>query len=66
MRTEEKYRRLGLARFVLASGLERLALLGSHRLKVYFEADNIASPNLYLSAGFRPDSTSRVYSRRHD
>src|SRR5947209_3514548 len=60
MRTEEKYLRLGLARFVLASGLERLALLGSRRLKVYFEADNIASPNLYLSAGFRPASTSHL------
>ena len=64
MRTEERYWRMGLARFVLASGLERLAALGSRRLKVNYEAGNVASRNLYLGAGFRPESTSRVYSRR--
>jgi len=66
MATAEKYRRLGLARFVLASGLERLDLLGSRRLKVNYAADNVASPNLYLGAGFRPASTSGLYTRRRD
>jgi RimJ/RimL family protein N-acetyltransferase len=66
MRTQVHYRRMGLARFVLAAGLERLALLGSRRLKVNYEADNIASRSLYLGAGFRAESTSSVYSRRHD
>jgi GNAT superfamily N-acetyltransferase len=65
MGTKERYRRLGLARVVLATGLQRLALLGSRRLKVNYEADNIAARNLYLGAGFRPDSTASVYSRRH-
>jgi RimJ/RimL family protein N-acetyltransferase len=64
MGTGEHHRRLGLARFVLASGLERLAALGSRRLKVNYEASNVASRNLYLGAGFRPESTSCVYSRR--
>jgi hypothetical protein len=63
MGTKEPYRRLGLARFVLATGLERLALLGSHRLKVNYEADNIPSRNLYLGASFRHESTATVYSR---
>ncbi len=64
MRTEAAYYRQGLARLVLAAGLERLANLGAGRLKVYYEAGNVASQNLYLGAGFRPAATSRLYSRR--
>jgi len=64
MGTEEGHRRLGLARLVLASGLDRLAVVGSRRLKVNYEADNVASRSLYLEAGFRAESAGRVYRRR--
>jgi ribosomal protein S18 acetylase RimI-like enzyme len=64
MGTDEGHRRLGLARLVLATGLNRLADLGASRLKVNYEVDNVASRHLYLDAGFRPESTARVYSRR--
>ena len=64
MRTEDAHQRRGLARCVLAAGLERLAALGSRRLKVSYEAANPASRSLYLSAGFRPLSFDSIYSRR--
>lgn len=64
MRAEEDYQRRGLARHVLATGLDRLASLGCTRLKVSYEPGNIAARNLYLNAGFQPESTSRLYTRR--
>jgi RimJ/RimL family protein N-acetyltransferase len=64
MRTEDKYQGMGLARHVLAAGLDRLAELGCSRLKVTYIVGNEASRRLYLGAGFRPDSTSRTYRRR--
>jgi RimJ/RimL family protein N-acetyltransferase len=64
MRTEDARQRLGLARCVLTAGLERLVALGSRRLKVSYEADNVASRSLYLGLGFRPESTDRIYVRR--
>ena len=64
MGTDEGHRRLGLARLVLATGLNRLADLGASRLKVNYEVDNVASRGLYLRAGFRPGSTARVYAWR--
>jgi GNAT superfamily N-acetyltransferase len=62
MRTEDRYQRLGLARALLAEGLNRLAARGARRLKVGYV--NAAARNLYLSAGFQVTSTSRTYIRR--
>jgi GNAT superfamily N-acetyltransferase len=61
MRTEDQYQRLGLARALLAAGLNRLAARGARRLKVGY----VTAParNLYLSAGFQTASTSRTYVR---
>jgi RimJ/RimL family protein N-acetyltransferase len=64
MRTEDKYQGMGLARHVLAEGLDRLAALGCSRLKVTYIVGNEASRRLYRGAGFNPDSTSRTYRRR--
>lgn len=64
MRTEEPFWRLGLSRHVLTTGLDRLAALGATRLKVSYITDNPAAERLYLTTGFRPDSTSTVYHRQ--
>lgn len=64
MRTEDRYRRLGLARHLLTCGLGRLAAFGATRLKVGYETENPAAETLYLMTGFRPDSTSRVFRRQ--
>lgn len=63
IRTEDEYQGLGLARHVLASGLDRLAAQGCSRLKVSYVVGNEASRRLYLGAGFQPGSGSRVYRR---
>jgi GNAT superfamily N-acetyltransferase len=64
MRTEDAYQGLGLARHLLAAGLDRLAARGCSRLKVSWLAGNRAARRLYLGAGFRPRSTSRTWRRR--
>jgi len=64
MRTMDEYQRLGLARHILTSGLDRLAALGATRLKIGYGPENVASGPLYRSAGFRPESTSRSYCLR--
>jgi GNAT superfamily N-acetyltransferase len=61
MRTEDAYQRLGLARHVLTSGIDRLAALGCVTFKVSYIQGNDASRDLYLGAGFSPRSTSRTY-----
>jgi GNAT superfamily N-acetyltransferase len=64
MRTEAAYQGLGLARHVLATGLDRLAARGCSRLKVSYLPGNEAARRLYLGVGFRPGSTSRTYRRQ--
>jgi GNAT superfamily N-acetyltransferase len=64
MRTEDAYQGLGLARHVLARGLELLAAHGCSRLKVSYLAGNEAARRLYLGAGFRQGTTSRTYRRQ--
>jgi GNAT superfamily N-acetyltransferase len=59
MRVEDAYQRRGLARALLAAGLERLAKRGSARLKVGYAND--AARRLYVGAGFRVTSTCRSY-----
>jgi ribosomal protein S18 acetylase RimI-like enzyme len=62
--TDSRYRRLGLARHLLTSGLDRLAARGCHWLKVSFETENSAARALYVGAGFATESTGRIYRRQ--
>ena len=63
MRVEDAYQRRGLARFMLTTGLDRLAERGARRLKVGYATD--VARALYVGAGFRVTSTSRSYTRRN-
>ncbi len=62
MRTEDQYQRRGLARMLLATGLNCLAARGAQRLKVGYGTE--AARNLYVGAGFRVTATSRSYERK--
>lgn len=62
MRVEDEFQRRGLARAMLAAGLERLARRGARRLKVAYATD--AARALYEGAGFRVTSTCTSYTRR--
>ncbi len=59
MRTEAAHQGRGIASHILASGLDRLAAHGCHRLKVGNDL------GLYLRAGFEPLAGARLltYSR---
>jgi predicted N-acetyltransferase YhbS len=59
MRVEDGYQRRGLARAMLAAGLDRLAARGAQRLKVGYSTD--AARALYVGAGFRVTSTNTAY-----
>ncbi len=59
MRVEDRFQRRGLARAMLAAGLDRLAARGARRLKVSYATD--AARALYVGAGFRATSTSTSY-----
>jgi GNAT superfamily N-acetyltransferase len=61
MRTEDRYQRLGIARHILTTGLERLSAHGCERLKVSYMTGNEASRRLYLGTGFHPGSADRTY-----
>jgi GNAT superfamily N-acetyltransferase len=63
MRTEEPFQGRGLARAVLAAGLDRLAGAGCTRFKVSYLPDNEAARQLYLSTGFTDTSTARTWTR---
>jgi RimJ/RimL family protein N-acetyltransferase len=65
MRTEDRYQGMGLARHLLAAGLDRLAGHGCSRFKVSYLVGNDASRRLYLHAGFRPGRASRTYRHHH-
>ena len=62
MRVEDAYQRRGLARAMLAAGLDRLAKRGVRRLKVGYVTD--AARQLYVGAGFRVTSTSTSFRLR--
>ena len=64
MRTEDHHQRRGLARHILTTGVDLLALAGATSIKICFEPDNPASAGLYLSVGFQPGRHTVVYSRR--
>lgn len=61
MRVEDAYQRRGLARALLANGLDRLARLGARRLKVGYATE--AARRLYVGAGFRVAATCTTYRR---
>jgi predicted N-acetyltransferase YhbS len=61
MRVEDAYQRRGLARSLLAVGLDRLATKGTRRFKVGFDSE--AGRNLYCSSGFVEPSVVRVHRR---
>jgi RimJ/RimL family protein N-acetyltransferase len=63
MRTEDAHQRRGLARHILATGVDLLSRAGAQRIKICYEPDNPASKHLYLSAGFEPTRTTIVLSR---
>ncbi|HEX3805748.1 MAG TPA: GNAT family N-acetyltransferase [Gaiellaceae bacterium] len=60
MRVEESYQRRGLARTMIAAGLDRLAQRGARRLKVGY--GTAAAGALYHGSGFRTTDTSTWYS----
>jgi ribosomal protein S18 acetylase RimI-like enzyme len=61
MRVEDAYQRRGLARALLADGVDRLARRGARRLKVGFATE--AARALYTGAGFRVTETLTEYRR---
>jgi GNAT superfamily N-acetyltransferase len=63
MRVEAEHQGRGLARALLAAGLDRLAATGCTRLKVSFDPANEPAARLYTGAGFRPTSYTRIFLR---
>jgi predicted N-acetyltransferase YhbS len=61
MRVEDAWQRRGLARALLATGLDRLATKGATRLKVGWGSP--PGRALYLGAGFREEATATTYGR---
>jgi ribosomal protein S18 acetylase RimI-like enzyme len=62
MRVEDAYQRRGLARAMLATGIERLVERGARRLKVGFATE--AAHALYTGAGFTVTTTLTSHRRR--
>jgi GNAT superfamily N-acetyltransferase len=64
MRVEDAYQRRGLARALIATGLERLSARGALRFMVGFGTD--AARRLYEGSGFRVTATTTAYAlHRH-
>jgi GNAT superfamily N-acetyltransferase len=61
MRVEDAWQRRGLARALIAHGLDRLARKGATRMKVSWGSP--PGRALYRSAGFRETETSTSYRR---
>jgi ribosomal protein S18 acetylase RimI-like enzyme len=59
VRIMDEFQRRGLARAMLAAGLQRLAQRGAKRMKVSYETDAAAA--LYEGLGFRRESTTSWY-----
>lgn len=56
VRVEDEFQRQGLARVMLAAGIERLASRGTERIKVSYQTETAAA--LYQGIGFRQTSTA--------
>ncbi|MEM7341963.1 MAG: GNAT family N-acetyltransferase [Actinomycetota bacterium] len=61
MRTEDGHQQRGLARHILTSGIDRLALAGARRIKICFDPHNEGAKHLYLSSGFEPQRTNDLF-----
>ncbi|HJR88010.1 MAG TPA: GNAT family N-acetyltransferase [Acidimicrobiia bacterium] len=59
VRVEDEFRRRGLARTMLCTGIDRLIERGAQRVKISYETDAAAA--LYQGVGFRPTSTATWY-----
>jgi GNAT superfamily N-acetyltransferase len=64
VRVHDAHQRRGLARYLVLAGAQRLADAGCTRIKVSYMADNPASRQTYLGAGFRPGATIQTYRSR--
>jgi ribosomal protein S18 acetylase RimI-like enzyme len=61
--TRPEFRRLGLARAILAEGLRRMSARGVHTALVCYEGDNIPARRLYEAMGFRPTAEIYTYAK---
>jgi GNAT superfamily N-acetyltransferase len=59
VRVEDEFQRRGLARAMLTAGIDRLVSRGAKRVKISYITE--AAGALYLSLGFRPESTATWY-----
>jgi ribosomal protein S18 acetylase RimI-like enzyme len=59
--TQDRYQGRGIARHLLAAGLDRLAACGCSVQKVTYVDGNERARRLYLGAGFRTAFVSRTY-----
>lgn len=66
MRTIDGHQRRGLARHILTSGIELLAVAGAERISITFDRDNPAASHLYLTVGFEPHRQTEVFARGAD
>lgn len=64
MRTEDEHQRRGLARHLLAAGIQRLTEAGAARIKLCFSPGNPAARDLYLGVGFVPEKQTVVLTGR--
>ena len=64
--THRDYRRLGLARAILAAGMQRMRRAGLHTAMVMYANANESSGPLYRSVGFEPTWTIDDYSKPID
>ncbi len=63
MRTMDEHQQLGLARHVLTSGIDRMAVAGAKRIKIAFAEDNPGASRLYLDVGFQPHRSTELFSK---
>jgi predicted N-acetyltransferase YhbS len=59
VRVEDEFQRQGLARTMLATGLDRLVSRGAQRVKISYSSETAGA--LYQAVGFRPTSTATWY-----
>ncbi|MEU5918867.1 GNAT family N-acetyltransferase [Streptomyces sp. NPDC047141] len=64
--THEAFRRLGLARAVMAESMRRMAGLGLRRVTVNHDAENLPAARLYASLGFTVECRTHGYRRAKD
>ncbi len=64
MRTLDEHQQRGLARHILTSGVDRLAVAGAKRISIGYEPDNPASGHLYRSLGFEPHRQTDLVAGR--